>query len=145
LRHHYETGYGLNRTGAKSAEDMGIIKEELLVKGEKKQDRLTVLFDSGSARSLIKSEVAEEFTSRLALPAPISVTVADGHKVDCRLYCNLVIDIQGRAIVIQPLLVDELPVPLIFGGLEMEAYRIKLDMTNRRLDLSEFTGAILAI
>ena len=145
MRHHYETGYGLNRTGAKSAEDMGIIKEELLVQGEKKQDRLTVLFDSGSARSLIKSEVAHQLTSPLALPAPISVTVADGHKVDCRLYCNLIIDIQGRAIVIQPLLVDELPVPLIFGALEMEAYRIKLDMTNRRLDLSEFTGSILAI
>lgn len=124
---------------------MGIIREILLVKGEKKEGKLSVLFDSGSARSLIRSSVAEEFATPRDLPAPIEVTVADGHKVICKLYCNLIVEIEGKRIVIQPLLVDDLPVPLIFGALEMEAYMIKLDLTKGRLDLSEFTGYMLAL
>ncbi len=124
---------------------MGIVREHLLVKGEKKEERLSVLFDSGSARSLIKSEIAKDFTSPKDLPAPIEVTVADGHKVNCKFYCNLIVEIEGKSIVIQPLLIDDLPVPLVFGALEMEAYMIKLDLAKRKLDLSEFTGYMLAL
>lgn len=124
---------------------MGVVRESLLVKGEKKEERLNILFDSGSARSLIKTEVAKKFTMPRDLPAPIEVTVADGHKVSCKQYCNLIVEIGGKRIVIQPLLIDNLPVPLVFGALEMEAYMIKLDLARRRLDLSEFTGYMLAI
>jgi hypothetical protein len=47
-----------------------------------------------------------------------------------------VVEVEGKEVVIQLLLVDDLPVPLIFGASEMEAYMIKL---------SEFTGHILAL
>jgi hypothetical protein len=124
---------------------LGIVKEDLPVRGEKKEKRLSVLFDSGSARSLIRSDVAEELTTPKDLPAPIRVTVADGHKVACKSYCNLVVEIEGKEVVIQPLLVDDLPAPLIFGASEMEAYMIKLDLARKRLDLSEFTGYMLAL
>jgi len=124
---------------------LGVVKEVLLVKGEKKEERLSILFDSGSVKSLIKSKTAEEFTTPRELPTPIEVTVADGHKVNCKFYCNLVVEIEGKSIVIQPLLIDDLPVPLVFGALDMEAYMIKLDLAKRKLDLSEFTGYILAI
>ncbi|PUA34267.1 MAG: hypothetical protein B9J98_00950 [Candidatus Terraquivivens tikiterensis] len=103
------------------------------------------MFDSGSARSLIKSKTAEDFTIPRNLPAPIEVTVANGQKVNCNFYCNLVVEIEGKNIVIQPLLIDDLPVPLVFGALDMEAYMIKLDLARRKLDLSEFRGYMLAI
>jgi hypothetical protein len=35
--------------------------------------------------------------------------------------------------------------PLIFGALDMEAYRIKLNLTERRLGPSEFRGCMLAV
>jgi len=124
---------------------LGIVREVLLVKGEKKEERLSILFDSGSARSLIKSKTAEEFASPRELPAPTEVIMADGHKVNCKFYCNLVVEIEGKSIVIQPLLIDELPVPLVFGALDMEAYMIKLDLAKKKLDLSEFTGHMLAL
>jgi hypothetical protein len=117
----------------------------LLVKGDKKEEKLSVLFDSGSARSLIRSDIAKDFTTPRDLPAPIEVTVADGHRISCKFYCNLIVEIEGKRIVIQPLLVDDLPVPLIFGALEMEAYMIKLNLAKRKLDLSEFTGYMLAL
>lgn len=124
---------------------MGIVREVLLVKGDRKEEKISVLFDSGSARSLIKSEVAKDLATPRDLPAPIEVAVADGHRVSCKFYCNLIVEIEGKRIVIQPLLIDDLPVPLIFGASEMEAYMIKLDLARRRLDLSEFTGYMLAL
>ena len=124
---------------------VGIVREVLLVKGDRKEGRISVLFDSGSARSLIKSEVARDFATPRDLPAPIEIMVADGHRISCKFYCNLIVEIEGKRIVIQPLLVDDLPVPLIFGALDMEAYRIKLDLAKRKLDLSEFTGYLLAL
>ena len=124
---------------------MGIVRELLLVKGERRAEKLVVLFDGGTARSLIRSDIAKEFTTPKELPIPIEVTVADGHKVSCKNYCNLVVEVGGKEIVIQPLLVDSLPVPLVFGTLEMEAYMIKLDLARRKLDLSEFTGSMLAL
>jgi hypothetical protein len=69
------------------------------------------LFDSGSARSLIRSDVAEELTTPKDLLATIRVTVADGHEVTCKSYCNLVVEVEGKEVVIQLLLVDDLPVP----------------------------------
>ena len=124
---------------------MGIIRQDLLVKGEKKEGQLIILFDTGAARSLVKSKVAEEFTAPRDLPTALELTVADGHRVSCARYCNLVVEIGGKEIVIQPLLVDSLPVPLIFGALDMEAYVIKVDLARRRLDLSEFTGYLFAL
>jgi len=124
---------------------MGIVREVLLVKGDRKEEKVSILFDSGSARSLIKSKIAKDFATLRDLPAPIEVTVADGHRISCKFYCNLIVEIEGKRIVIQPLLVDDLPVPLIFGALDMEAYMIKLDLARRRLDLSEFTGYVLAL
>ena len=47
--------------------------------------------------------------------------------------------------MIQPLILENLPVPLVFGALDMEAYMIKLDPARRKLDLSEFTGYLLAL
>ena len=95
---------------------LSIVKEDLLVRGEEKEKRLSVLFDSGSARSLIRSDVAEELTTPKDLLATIRVTVADGHEVTCKSYCNLVVEVEGKEVVIQLLLVDDLPVPLIFGA-----------------------------
>jgi len=54
-------------------------------------------------------------------------------------------EIGGKRIAIGAFLIDELPAPLIFGALDIEAYMIKLDVAKGRLDLSEFTGYMLAL
>lgn len=124
---------------------MGIVREILLVKGDKGEERLSVVFDSGASRSLIKSDVAKRLSTPRKLLIEREFTVADGHKVSCKYFCDLIVEIEGKRIGIEAFLVDDLPVPLIFGALDMEAYMIKLDLAKRRLDLSEFTGYILAL
>jgi hypothetical protein len=124
---------------------LGIVRQDLLVKGDKKEMRLNVLFDSGASRSLIRSDVARELSTPKELLIQREFTAADGHKVICKYFCDLIVEIEGKRIGIEAFLVDDLPVPLVFGALDMEAYMIKLDLAKRRLDLSEFTGYMLAI
>lgn len=124
---------------------LGIIRQILLVKGDKKEERLSVLFDSGASRSLIRSDVAREISTPMELLIQREFTVADGRKVSCKYFCDLIMEIEGKRIGIEAFLVDNLPAALVFGALDMEAYMIKLDLAKRRLDLSEFTGYMLAL
>jgi hypothetical protein len=124
---------------------LGIVRQDLLVKGDRKEMRLNVLFDSGASRSLIRSDVARELSTPKELLIQREFTAADGHKVICKYFCDLIVEIEGKRIGIEAFLVDDLPVPLVFGALDMEAYMIKLDLAKRKLDLSEFTGYMLAL
>lgn len=124
---------------------LGVIRETLLVKGDKGEGRLRVLFDSGASRSLIRSDVARELSTPRELLIPRDLTVVDGRKVSCKYFCDLAIEIEQKRIGVEVFLVDDLPVPLVFGALDMEAYMIKLDPARRKLDLSEFTGYMLAL
>jgi len=124
---------------------LGIIREHLLVRGDKGEERITALFDSGASRSLVRSDTAKELSTLRELLVPREFTAANGGKIDCRYLCELIVEIEGKRIGIEAFPVDNLPVPLIFGALDMEAYMIKLDLARRRLDLSEFTGYMLAL
>jgi hypothetical protein len=124
---------------------LGIVRQDLLVKGDRKEMRLNVLFDSGASRSLIRSDIARELSTPKELLIQREFTAADGHKVICKYFCDLIVEIEGKRIGIEAFLVDDLPVPLVFGALDMEAYMIKLDLAKRKLDLSEFTGYMLAL
>jgi hypothetical protein len=57
------------------------------------------------------------------------------------------IDINGKEVWIEAFLLDSLPVKMIFGVLDMEAYMIKIDPVKikRDLDLSEFRTDFLAL
>jgi len=124
---------------------MGIIRETLLVKGDKGDRMLNVMFDSGASRSLIRSDIAKEISTPKKLIIQREFTIADNRKVICEYFCDLIVEIEEKRIGIEAFLVDNLPVPLIFGALDMEAYMIKLDLTKRKLELSEFTGYMLAL
>jgi hypothetical protein len=124
---------------------LGIAKQNLLVKGDKKEMRLNVLFDGDVSRSLIKSNVARKISTPRKLLIQREFTIADGRKIICAHFCDLIVEIEGKRIGIEAFLVDDLSVPLIFGALDMEAYMIKLDLAKRKLDLSEFTGYMLAL
>lgn len=124
---------------------MGVIKQRLLVKGDRKEEELSVLFDSGATRSLIRSDIAKKLSTPKELLIQRDFTAADGHKVSCKYLSDLVMEIEGKRIGIEAFLIDDLPAPLVLGALDMEAYMIKLDFAKRSLDLSEFTGFMLAL
>jgi hypothetical protein len=59
---------------------MSAIIQELLVKGDKGEKKLNVLFDSGASRSFIRSDVARELSTPKKLLIPREFVVADGNK-----------------------------------------------------------------
>jgi len=124
---------------------MGIIRQELLVRGDKGVKRLSVLFDSGAARSFVRNDIANELCTPKKLLIPREFVAADGNKIVCEFFCDLVVEIEGREIGVEAFLIDNLSVPMIFGAPDMEAYGIRLDLARERLDLSEFTGFIYAL
>jgi len=124
---------------------LGVVRQELLIRGDRGSKKLAVLFDSGASRSLIRSDVAVELCTPRKLLVPREFIAANGNRVVCSHFCELAVEIGGREVGIEAFLVDKLPVPIIFGALDMEAYRIKLDLAREALDLSEFTGYMLAV
>ena len=111
---------------------MGIIRQMLRVKGDKREEKLNVLFDSGASRSLIGTDIAKELSTPRELLIQRDFTTADGHKVSCRYFSDLAVDIEGKKIGIEAFLIDDLLAPLILGALDMEAYMIKLDFAKKK-------------
>lgn len=124
---------------------MGIVRARLLVKGDKAEEDLSVLFDTGATRSIVNKAVAEGLSSPRTLVVPREIVVADGHRVKAEQLVDLAVEVSGRLMGIEAFIVDNLPEQLIFGALDMETYTIKLDLREKRLDLSEFSPHMLAV
>jgi len=124
---------------------MGIARQEPLVRSDKSSKRILVVFDNGARRSLIRGDVAYEICTPRKLLVPRVFVATNGKKVSCWYVCDIAVEIGGREVGVEAFLVDSLLVPMIFGALDMEAYRIKIDLAGKFLDLSEFTGTMLAL
>jgi len=128
-------GSSLNTLGTQYG-GSGVIVQELSVRGDKGGKKLPVVFDSSASRSLVRSE------SRRGALHPEKAAHPEGVRGGRRgqgwQRVSLRPSSRDRGKEIEAFPVDRLPVPLIFEALDMEAYRIKLD-------LSEFTGRMLAL
>ena len=124
---------------------MGIVKKRLYVRGDRGGRLVEVLFDTGATRSLIRGEVAASVSSPRRIIAPTYATLADGRRVPLEMVCEVLVDIDGREVWVEAFLLDDLPVEMVFGALDMEAYMIKIDPARRDLDLSEFRTDFLAL
>ncbi len=77
--------------------------------------------------------------------APTYAMLADGRRVLLEMVCEVLVDIDGREVWVEAFLLDELPVEMVFGVLDMEAYMIKVDPAKKDLDLSEFRKDFLVL
>jgi len=57
---------------------MGKIERRIVVKGDKESATVNALFDSGSAKTFIKKDIAERLCSIQYHDEPIEITLADG-------------------------------------------------------------------
>ena len=92
--------------------------------------RLSVLFGGGATRSLIRNDVANELCTPKKLLIPREFIATDGNKIISEFFCDLVVEIEGREISVEAFLADNLSVPMIFGALGLEVYRIRLDLAR---------------
>ncbi len=124
---------------------MGRIVHEIEVDGK----NLKALFDTGSIRSYIRSEFRPEVTHKVP---PIHVALG-GQELTLTQRCDIVATIEGLGFAFNAYPIDEIGVieegrlDVLIGVLCMEEWDIKLDPTNRTLDLTglrrrEFTEFI---
>jgi len=121
---------------------MGLIKEELKIKGDKGVKDLEVIFDSGASMSVIRQDIAEAICSINYFDKPIPMALADGEtKIDSIGTCAFITGIEGCDIDDDMRVVKKLGSEMIIGASTLQKHKIKMifneDEKKNKLDLSE--------
>ena len=119
---------------------MGRIRSEIVVGGRKRW----TLFDSGARHSYIVADAAppaEVKTLPVERPAALG---GRSHKI--RQVCLVFAEVEGHSLDFEANVVEEIGddedgrrIEILFGALAMQAFGLKLDPKNERLDWSHFS------
>ena len=116
---------------------MGEIMEKIRLVGSKGEAEVTALFDSGATYSFVNHRVAQQVAVVETLPEPMRFatakvgTTVEAHK---RIAVNFYID--GVRYSDEFLVLDEMAEELIIGAKTMQAWGIKLDMEQEKVELT---------
>ncbi|HEC37021.1 MAG TPA: retroviral-like aspartic protease [bacterium] len=121
---------------------MGLIKEELKIKGDKGVKDLKVLFDSGASVSVIRQDIAEEICTINYFKEAKPMTLADGETtINSVGTCAFITGIEGCDIDDNMRVVEKLGSEMIIGASTLQKHKIKMvfdeDEKKNKLDLSE--------
>ncbi len=119
---------------------MGRIRGEIVVAGRKR----STLFDSGARHSYIVADAAPPADVK-TLPVE-QVTALGGRRHKVRQVCLVFSEVEGHSLHFEALVVEEIGddedgrrIEVLFGALAMQAFGLKLDPKNERLDWSHFS------
>jgi hypothetical protein len=125
---------------------MGRIRGEIVVGGRKRW----TLFDSGARHSYIVADAAPPADVKTL---PVERPVALGgrtHKVG--QVCLVFAEVEGHSLDFQANVVEEIAndedgrrIEVLFGALAMQAFGLKLDLKNERLDWSHFSTELVEL
>lgn len=77
----------------------GKIERRIIVKGDKGSATVIALFDSGSAKTFVRKEIAERLCSIQLHDNPLSITLADGHTTVKEIgICVLKMEVEGHVL-----------------------------------------------
>ena len=115
---------------------MGDISEKVRLVGSKGEVEVTALFDSGASYSFIRQDVAEQVAIVEALPEPMQFKMAEvGAVVEVKTRIAADFYIDGVRYSDEFLLLAQRE-ELIIGAKTMQAWGIKLDMENEKVELT---------
>jgi hypothetical protein len=77
------------------------LRKEFFVRDDKGVKRLSVVFDSGAARSFVRNDVANELCTPKKLLIPREFVAADNNKIVCEFICDLVTEIEVERSVLK--------------------------------------------
>ncbi len=129
---------------------MGFIQEKLIIKGNKGTKEMDTLFDSGSKRTFILKEKAEQICDIQYYDEPREITLADGKTIVKDIgYCSFETKINDKPVED---LMDVLEVPkskknvdMLIGAPTLQKYKLRLrfstDEGGDYVDTSEYDSA----
>lgn len=113
---------------------MGLIIKELQVAGDKGQKKEKVLFDNGSASSLIKKSVAEEIATIIKMPVKRKFKLGDGKTIiETDEVTNIFLEIDGKVIDDNFYVLKELGKEVIVGSNTMQSWDIVLEPKEEKI------------
>jgi hypothetical protein len=125
---------------------MGRIRGEIVVGGKKRW----TLFDSGVRHSYIVADAAPAADVK-ALPVEL-VTALGGRRHNVRQVCLVFAEVEGHSLHFEANVVEEIAddkdgrrIEVLFGALAMQAFGLKLDLGNERLDWSHFSTELVEL
>ena len=108
---------------------MGIIIKEYTVTGNRNNDTVRVLYDTGAGSSFVRRDIAENLGDIVRTPRPMQFMMADAREsftVDQDI--TLDINVEGTPLMFSFFVVDDLAEELIIGADMMQKFKISLDL-----------------
>jgi hypothetical protein len=125
---------------------MGRIRGEIVVGGKKRW----TLFDSDARHSYIVADAAPPADVKF-LPAE-RVTALGGRTHKVRQVCLVFAEVEGHRLDFAANVLEEIAddedgrrIEVLFGALAMQAFGLKLDLKNERLDWSHFSTELVEL
>ena len=111
-----------------------IIEETILFKGDKGNDDLKVLFDSGAAISIVRRDKIKKLATFFKLPDPLVITLGDGvSKITFNQGIHLDFYLNGLRLWDEFYVADTLSDEVIFGVPTLQKWHIKLDFKHGKV------------
>ena len=115
---------------------MGLIIKPTVIAGDKGNETVQGLFDSGASASFLRKDIAERIGTASATPAAINFTLADGSgTLQVRETVNLNITINEVTVYFSVLVAEDLSEEMIIGADMMQRWKIRLDPELEEVDI----------
>jgi len=117
---------------------MSVLTKSIKIEGDKGDDKINALFDTGATYSFISKPIAKKVATILSLPHPKVFELAEkGEKLEARERISLDIILNGFTISDDIIVIDNLSEDAIIGAGTMQKWRIKLDMESDKVVIDE--------
>ncbi len=111
-----------------------VIEKKIKLRGSKGEKELTAVFDSGATYSCIRTEIAKELDTLLALTEPIKFVTAESDrqiKAESRVLLDFYIN--GYRFSDEFIVIENLSEDVIIGATTMQKWRLKLDFEKEEV------------
>ena len=110
---------------------MGLIIKEYTVTGNRNNDTVRVLYDTGAGASFVRRDIAEPLGNIDISPVPMNFVMANGQETfTVEHVINLAVDVDGTPLVYMFYIAENLAEELIIGADMMQKFKISLDLDN---------------
>jgi len=112
--------------------------QHIRIKGNKGEEEVTALFDTGASRTLVRGDVAKRIGDAVKLPTPRKIVLGDGEtKIEINEVLTLVIMLDGYAISCDADVIERLPYDVIIGIDTMREWGIVLNPRKEEIVTDE--------
>jgi hypothetical protein len=118
------------REGGNAAGLHALVARDVLARGDKGEQRVTVLIDTGAGQSFIVRRIAAVLGTIVKLPHALTFTLADGRLLTISEAITLALEFAGEVVMDTFLVMESGVEDVILGESTMRKHRMKIDLEH---------------